>query len=235
MNIHLKNKYFIPAFIACLSSVIVLFGASILLKISPKDLVIRIFTAPYASHINVFLPLTISGINSYILLYAIILCSCLLSFLACMFFKKYHLNFLSILLSSVFIIYTFTTALLMKSWIAEYRRHINLLSGKTMEEKYLVINTRYIYILAQYCKSVLPNDTSAKFITDLDLSTDPGMGYHRMLAYFLYPIDMRDVRKKETNAIIAIAKHHAKESVPDNFEILVTLDEHNLIAVKKKE
>lgn len=67
----------------------------------------------------------------------------------------------------------------------------------------------------------------------MNLEKDPGMLTHRMLAYFLYPIDIRKIHEEDLDTILIFAKHNAKESIPDGFHAVFVFDENHLIAVKK--
>ncbi len=104
---------------------------------------------------------------------------------------------------------------------------------KPQQHRYENSNIPIILDFAQKTKLLAPGPRNAKFITDWDLNKSPFMFYHRVLAYFLYPIDIRNVRKEPIDTIVVFNKKNPLEVVPDNFEVLKVLGKKGLIAVKK--
>lgn len=87
--------------------------------------------------------------------------------------------------------------------------------------------------IAQLCKNVLPGKHNAYFKTDIDLSTDPGMLFHRALAYYLYPIDIRNTRKDTKDSLIVFQKHNPKSELTDDWQLLTIIDNKSLLAIRK--
>ena len=104
-----------------------------------------------------------------------------------------------------------------------------------MEKKYFTLEDPDSYRFAKYCQRLLPGQHSAKLITGLDTSRDPGMLIHRKLAYFLYPIDIRNIRKEPVDSLIIFAVKDATQLVPEDFQISGKYNESSLIAVKKSK
>ena len=87
---------------------------------------------------------------------------------------------------------------------------------------------------AQFCQQLIPGEHRARLITGLDLSKDPGMIMRNALAYYLYPIDIRKIRKKDpVDYLIIFAKKDARKNVPENYIILGEYDSSNILAVKR--
>lgn len=83
---------------------------------------------------------------------------------------------------------------------------------------------------AKFCRRHIPKSSQADLTTDWDISQDPGMYYHRFLAYQLYPIDIRGIRKKEGEYLIVFDKKNPQASVPENFKIIATWKDNGLVA-----
>jgi len=232
-NMNLKNDHFVSTLSIFFSTIMIFSGFSYFQKIPLTNIMSKIFTSSYSPHINNFVPLHISGINSYRLAYIILCCSCLLTYLVHKMFKKQQPRFVSILFSTLFIIYALITTLLTINWAGYFNNEIKAVSGKTTEQKYSQFFGRNAFIFSQQCKRILPGYRSAKLITDMDMTRDPGMITHRMLAYFLYPIDIRGIHKEDPNTLIIFAKDNAGESVPDNFKTVIKFNDEYVVAVKK--
>ena len=102
--------------------------------------------------------------------------------------------------------------------------------GKQTAEK---LQTYYgiFYDFPQKVREVLPENSKAKFVTDYEGEED--MQARMVLAYFLYPIDIKDIRKGPVNAYLIFNKDKALTHVPAGFEVIRQLDDRTLIAVKK--
>ncbi len=87
-------------------------------------------------------------------------------------------------------------------------------------------------IAEAFRQAVKDRPLSAEFVTDMDISHDPGMLEHRSLAFFLYPVDIRNIYDANRDAWIAYQKKNAAETVPEGYQIIYQYDERNLIAVK---
>ena len=58
---------------------------------------------------------------------------------------------------------------------------------------------------------------------------------HRILAYYLYPVDLRNIRREKAAYLIAFQKKNAKDHIPPDYTILTQLDDQTLIAVLKND
>lgn len=105
--------------------------------------------------------------------------------------------------------------------------------GKTIEERRSPL-LRKISLFAQYCQERLPGQHNARFLSDLDLSNDPGMFIHRALAYYLYPIDIRDIRKGDKDSLI-IHKANAVQHIPEGYTLVGQWNEYAAVAIKSQE
>ncbi len=236
INRHLKTPQTIAFFAVAFSSVIVFSGLCHMLGIPGEDFFLSLRELSFPQNQNICLSPLLFGVNIYRLFYAISFLACILLYLASRILKNKQRDFSSAVFSSLFIVFALITAITAKSRIIDSWNLAKILSGKTTEEKYTMFyNTRNIYSLAQYYKSHLSERQKVQLVTDLDLSKDPGMIAQRMLAYFLYPIDVRGIRQEPPTALIFFAKHNALASVPEGFQILAVRDEENLIAIRKKE
>ncbi len=106
--------------------------------------------------------------------------------------------------------------------------------GKTIEERRQPL-LREISRFAQYCQEKLPGRHNAQFLSDLDLSNDPGMFIHRVLAYYLYPIDIRDIRQWPKDSLIIFYKKEAAQHIPEGYKLLGQTNEYNAVAIKSGE
>lgn len=73
----------------------------------------------------------------------------------------------------------------------------------------------------------------AEFVSDMDMSRDPGMLEHRSFAFFLYPIDIRSIYQQDLDAWIAYEKDNAESLVPDGYQILHKYNARNVLAIRK--
>ena len=94
---------------------------------------------------------------------------------------------------------------------------------------------RTIYFFAESVKHTLPQKSSAELITDMDINKEPGMYYHRLLSYYLYPVDIRRIRKQPLDYLILFEKNDAPQHVLRNYKTLVQLSPTSLIAQKETD
>jgi len=71
--------------------------------------------------------------------------------------------------------------------------------------------------IADQIKKVIPNACNAELITDIDVGQDPGAYNLRVLAYHLYPIDIRQVRSKDPECFIYIDKAEWLQLIPNGY------------------
>ncbi|MCR4336957.1 MAG: hypothetical protein NUV91_04040 [Candidatus Omnitrophica bacterium] len=115
-------------------------------------------------------------------------------------------------------------------------RILNPLGNKSIEEKYRVL-MKGLYQSAKEIRTQLNSSPyQCQFLTDMDLSKDPGMYYQRFLAYTLYPIDIREIRKSEPqNCLIIFEKENARNFIPPDYRVLEEFDDANIVAIKTTE
>ncbi len=85
---------------------------------------------------------------------------------------------------------------------------------------------------AGFCKQKLPGKHSCQLITDLDISHDPGMFFHRTLAYHLYPIDIRDIHRSPADCAIVFIAQDPRSRVPEGYDVVGSWGEKGLLAIK---
>ena len=83
---------------------------------------------------------------------------------------------------------------------------------------------------AIFCRNHISGKQQADFITDINTQIDPGMYRQRLLAYLLYPIDIRDLRQGEKEYLIFFGKENASAHVPKDYIVLNQWDPKSLIA-----
>lgn len=192
----------------------------------------------YKPHHNISLPPYIAGTNAYALMYFIFFLSLLpLHLIRRLCGKRRDAQvdspIFATALHTTFALFCLLAALQTISQINYARVEFRTFAGKSGDEKNAAIAGEKLYSFIQYCRKILPGAHNARFLMDMDLSNDPGMITHRMLAYYLYPIDIRGVRSGPIDSLIIFAKKDAVAGVPDDFKIIGTFDPSSVIAVKK--
>ena len=184
---------------------------------------------------NIFNPGLINGINIMVLFYAAIVCAMVLWLLFKTVLRK-HKHSPS--LYSVLFSLCATMFFLHTAWqgvgTCRYLQDIFCaFASKTPEQKYSLF-AREEYLFAQLCHRLLPGPHSAQFVFGQDVSRDPGMIKRNALAYFLYPIDIRDIRSEEKDSLIIYKHQDARALVPPNYTIIGLYNEDSVIAVKRE-
>jgi len=93
----------------------------------------------------------------------------------------------------------------------------------------------FVYDFAVRCHPYfIEGHYNARLITDLDINESFGMTLHRYLAYYLYPVKIRYKKAaREPDYLIYFQKNGAVALVPDDFEVLLTVDDENILAARK--
>ncbi len=161
----------------------------------------------YRPHANIFYSAPIFGIHTYSYLYVILAAGVLIvKFLSDMFLEFFgKVSISRIILNVSVALFICVMALQITAHFSYFQREWRLFDGKTIEQKNAIISGE-VYSFANFCKKHIEQDASVELVTDLDLSRDPGMLNHRQLAYYLYPIDLRGIRKKENKYQILFNK-----------------------------
>ena len=113
-----------------------------------------------------------------------------------------------------------------------FRMEFETLHNKSLSERNaILLDDKYLFI--KQCRDSFPGYHRAQLITDMDITKEPGMYNHRAISYHLYPVDIRFRKDAPVEAIVAFRKNHARESIPDNFRVLIFWDDNNIFAVRK--
>jgi len=112
-------------------------------------------------------------------------------------------------------------------------KYSNKYFTKSSDKKYVKFVTQ-LDAYARVCQGLLSyRYCRAEFITDLDLQEGFGMTTHRMLAYFLYPIDIRHEKPEEQiNCKVIFQKDKAMDYVGKEYKALKVFNEKNIFAVR---
>ncbi len=106
--------------------------------------------------------------------------------------------------------------------------------GQTkMSERYYYKETERIKHITRVIRQYLPKQCGTQLITDRSLTQDPDLYMTRLLAYFLYPIDMRGMRDKPQDYLIVFDKQNPQDALGADFKIIRQIDQHNLITVRQ--
>jgi hypothetical protein len=134
-------------------------------------------------------------------------------------------------LISVFCVYTlFQTAGQLRLWGSCY----HFLHGKPSEQKGIEFYGPPFQFAAE-CRRLLPGAHIGLLLTDMDITIDPGMLTQRILAYFLYPIDIRGIHAGTPDCLILYNKKNAAKNIPPGYVLLKKIDDDKLIAVKENK
>ena len=236
------RKIFVFFCIVVFSSLITILSSAVLHHSPPlfflKYFLLTVYENSYNFHHNISIPATIAHINFYYYIYCIILVTFSIIFLTEHTFKEKtsssKRSLSSLLLSSVFAVYVFLILMMIMPFLKFAKNDLYLFSEKSTAEKYK--NTlKDIYQLPEITKIYLPGYHRTKFITDLNIKEDPGALYYRQLAYFLYPVDIRNIRPEEPfDSVLIFSKKNAIDYIPVGYQIHHTFNDQNIIAIKKK-
>lgn len=116
-----------------------------------------------------------------------------------------------------------------KYFVHQYSKY----SDQTMAQKKISL-FGFPYIFAMNCKNHLKGYHAGKFITDMDISRPREMSIHRLLAYYLYPIKIRNHRDEEQpDCLVFFAKKDAINNIPEDYVVRYQFDTNNLLAVRR--
>ncbi|MFP4472710.1 MAG: hypothetical protein ACLFPX_02400 [Candidatus Omnitrophota bacterium] len=90
------------------------------------------------------------------------------------------------------------------------------------------------YVRAQYIRQAYPQCRSLQYVTDMDLSHDPGMVTQRIWAYYLYPLDLRGIRgdSKSPDCLFIFQSDNVPLRLPKGYSLELK-DRHMGLAVKR--
>src|SRR3989338_2900930 len=204
--------------------------------IGTQDLIVQFLNGFYIPNYN-FCPVgKIAGWNIMLCVYILIfLSAATFVILKVIFWKSRgdfqlaptlkHLMFLFLVL-----VIAFQTINQAKYFVAMHQEY----HGKTIEERRQPL-LREISRFAQYCQEKLPGRHNAQFLSDLDISNDPGMFIHRALAYYLYPIDIQGIRQGPKDSLIIFHKKITAQHIPEGYKLLGQINEYNAVAIRSSK
>ncbi len=219
-----KDRVFIPCLlIVSFSSALIFFITASTRNIPSKTLLFHLATSFYQPHHNSFLN------NNYFYIYQIVL----LSVIAVYILKKsgWRKNLPSMLSGVLTGTLLITMALQTTGQTYYFIREFRRIDGKKTADRYPGA-LKKIVDFAGFCKQKLPGKHSCQLITDLDMSRDPGMFFHRTLAYHLYPIDIRDIRRSPADCAIVFIAQNPQSRVPKDYDVIESWGEKSLLAIK---
>lgn len=189
----------------------------------------------YLPSINIFLPGEIAGILWPILFYVVFSLSFIITYLL----EKsgvikyprpaFRQKIITVTMAALFC----QTALQSLNLAKYCRTSTKIFAGKASGEKYLSLVKEEPYQYATIARQALPGIHRAELITDMNLTCDPGVTTHRVLAYFLFPIDIRNIYDGPKDTLVMFNKKNARAHVPADYKIIKIFDDANLIATKK--
>src|SRR5262249_25899227 len=89
------------------------------------------------------------------------------------------------------------------------------------------------YVFTKESHKAFSGACRGQLITDIDIKTS-GATEHRILAYLLYPINIRFDDKISRECLVYYKKSGAPALVPVDFKIVYQFDDQNLLAVKNE-
>ncbi|MCD4780308.1 MAG: hypothetical protein K8S27_07155 [Candidatus Omnitrophica bacterium] len=111
------------------------------------------------------------------------------------------------------------------------KKHLDQYAGLNTGQKYQkVLGDKYSF--SQFVHQQLPAESTVGILSEKNLSSAQWMTAHRQLAYFLYPLDMREVRKEEINAYIIIGTTDPERMIPEGYQLTGTFNKDNIVAIR---
>ncbi len=136
------------------------------------------------------------------------------------------------------ILFILTSMVQIFNFYAYYLSERDAFYGRSLLESNLEINRtphkRLTFEYSLFCHQHIKGPARAKFISDMDINRDPYMLMHRMMAYYLYPIDIRHVHPGEPEYLLFFLKKDPEQAVPADYEIIARQGTNFLIARKKQ-
>ena len=228
-----------PALFFCLA-IIIFWGAAVFFLIlglydtNLSSLSREFLTAFYRPDYNNTYFGEIAGINVVVYIYGAILLSTITIHIlrARIFRARPWIPLLSILQLATSIMLGLIVLFQITNQIFRFAFEHRTYAAQPLEERFPG-NLKTIYEFASFCRDTLPGEHSARFLSKMDISRDPGMFLQRALAYYLYPIDIRNIRGDSEDSLVIWGMLNPEQSVPDDFKIIGVFDTTSLLAVKK--
>ncbi len=201
----------------------------------PPILLIKTFVNQgYVLHHNLVRPCSAFTLNFNIYIYFVLFFSTAIAFI----FQKtivrnLEFTFQQFIFCIISVLFTLVSMNQLFNFQYYFKFEQQLFGNKSLREKNSNLYEGIVYRYSIFCHNFINGAQNAQLITDLDLNREPGMLDHRMLAYYLYPIDIRNVRRKAPDYLLFFMKRNASDHVPDNFKIIAVINKDNLIAKRK--
>ena len=234
------QKYYHP-FLFCfvITSVwcaFVFFSFALIYKLDPAALGEKLLTVFYRPHYNNCTFGNIEGANVTPYIYCIIVISTISihCFRAKIFKPQPPAGLMHILKQVTFATFCIILALQITGQVKHLAFEHKNYAIRPADERYPG-SLRTLYDCGTFFRKILPGKHSAKFISDMDISREPGMFMHRAIAYYLYPIDIRNIRQEPDDSLVIINKNNPAQSIPDNFRILGTVNQKHFLAIKLRD
>lgn len=106
-------------------------------------------------------------------------------------------------------------------------------TGKSVQER-TAASMGLPYYLASFCRLNFPGKHKGELISDLNFSHDPAMSFHRRLAYFIYPIDIRGITNRPADCRLISFKHNPQGFIPEKHTGMYRFDEQNIFITGKE-
>jgi len=240
----MNKKRAFPEFIICLISVVsaaflVFFLASVEINRSLTPILVNVLLRPYFPVTDsMFMPYMLGPVPINIFIYVTFLVS--LIFLSIMrkflMVPKIPLRPFAGLKAPVTVSLVLFFFILVSSALSAGMDSLVMLknfSGKATHEK-TALSLGLPFYLGMFCRNKLPGKHKGEFITDLDLSQDLPMTFHRRLAYFMYPIDIRNITDRPKDCVLISFTKNPQEHIPKEHTGLFWFDKKNLLITKKE-
>lgn len=229
-----KNHVFLRCFLIVLFWSILVFAVTAFMQnVSWKELLFSFGINFYRPHYNSFFIGKVGAIEGYFYIYLILILSITTIYMLKMTVWRTHemLNLRSLLYGVMGAALLVTVSLQTIGQTYYFVRESQWYSKKAPANRYPGA-LKEIVEFAGFCKEKLPGNHSCQFISDLNLSNDPGMFFHRTLAYHLYPIDIRDIRRDPIDCAIVFVAANPRTRVPEGYDIIGIWGPESLLAIK---
>jgi len=228
------NRFFLLCLsTAIISCIVTIFAFIFIFELTPLYFIKKLLTTLYRPHYNHCFAGTLEGNNIFLYIYGIIIITsaCVFCLRKKLFRPQFPIPVSSILkyvTCSVFcIVLTLQTVNQAIYFAFERQKYSQKSTGEKLPTQLSILSDS-----AAYFQSILPGKHSADFISDLDISRDPGMLIYSAFAYYLYPIDIRDIRREPKDILIVLEKNDPLKSIPDDYIIIGNIDQKYFLARK---
>lgn len=89
------------------------------------------------------------------------------------------------------------------------------------------------YQFAQNCTKHLPGQHYGQLISPLDVRRDRDLTFYTILAYYLYPIDIKVDKKHPRDCFIVFLEKNPRLKLPEGAKVIFTYNQSSLLAIKE--